>query len=185
MMMSKMPVGRTASKVARVVLGNSEAKRGLATRSKNVVVSTRSGLGVQGANRLAVAQLPFRNAAAAPMGPLRRFEFCEFLRMRAYEERVPSVPPLLTCKATHPADYRLCLMVSYVLRFSRVAVAQQSRDSRLQHEIHTYTCFFFLHFSSSRVNTPQRAVAHAAVHARACNCCTVHAADSLQIFSPP
>jgi len=80
MMMSKaMPVGRTASKVARVVLGNTEAsvQRGLATHSKKVVVSTRAGLGVQGANRLAVAQLPFRSVVAKPMGPLRRFEFCE------------------------------------------------------------------------------------------------------------
>lgn len=87
-MMSKMPVGRTASKVARVVLGNSEAslQRGLTTRSKNVVASTRSGLAVQGANRLAVAQLPFRNVVAKPMGPLRRFEFCEFLRMRVRRE---------------------------------------------------------------------------------------------------
>ena len=68
MMMNKMPVGRTASKIARVVVANSEAsaQRGLTTRSKNVVLASRSALAARhGLSKLPVMKLPQRSLVHA------------------------------------------------------------------------------------------------------------------------
>ncbi|CAN0446006.1 unnamed protein product, partial [Ectocarpus sp. 8 AP-2014] len=59
----KMPAGRTASRLARVV-GKSEASIQSSVRagSMNALLSTRSGLTVtQAATRLAIAKLPVRH----------------------------------------------------------------------------------------------------------------------------
>ncbi len=64
-----MPMGRTASRLARVVAGKSEPslQRGLSTQSRNVLMATRAGgLAVRhGANRLPVVKLPQRTLVAA------------------------------------------------------------------------------------------------------------------------
>ncbi|CAN0009569.1 unnamed protein product [Ectocarpus fasciculatus] len=64
----KMPVGRTASRLARVV-GKSEASIQSSVRaagSMNALLSTRSGLSVnQAAARLAVAKVPARHMSTA------------------------------------------------------------------------------------------------------------------------
>ncbi|CAM9090501.1 unnamed protein product, partial [Scytosiphon promiscuus] len=66
MMMSRASFGKTASRLARIVVANSESslQRGI-TGSKNVPLSTMSGLNVsQQATRLAAVKIPLRQLSA-------------------------------------------------------------------------------------------------------------------------
>ena len=79
MMMSfgRVSVGRSAARLARVVVGKGESslQRGVSARSRNGLLSTRSGLGVaQGGNRLAAMKLPRRQLSAVPKGEVEQAE---------------------------------------------------------------------------------------------------------------
>lgn len=86
MSFGRLSVGRTASRLARVVIGKGEKssastaslQRGISARPRNngLLLSTRSALGSSygGGNRLALMKLPRRQLSAVPKGEAEQAE---------------------------------------------------------------------------------------------------------------